>query len=295
MIKKSSNLAIVSNHSFEAAKAINLQHYDISSALQTTLELGELVTIFSNKIQDMIPHSGFVYINEEFDLEIKNGIATRNACSYAMKIEEQSLGELKLTRNQKFARDEIMLLETLLCCLIYPLRNAVHYRQALNMAYTDPLTQTKNRTAFNDSLKRESLLAHRNAKPLSLILLDIDHFKSVNDCFGHLHGDTALAAVASRIRETIRSCDMIFRYGGEEFVILLSDTGLEGAGLLAERIRQCIENHILSFDMETLKLTVSLGVSALHADDDIDALLARADHALYRAKKNGRNQVVTER
>lgn len=292
MTKKSANLAIVNNNTFEATKAVNLNHYDISSALQTTLEFDELILIFSNKIQSLLPHSGFIYVNEAFDLEIKNGIVTQNSCTYAMKVEDQQLGELKLMRRQKFNKDEIKLLETLLCCLIYPLRNATLFQQALNMAHTDPLTQARNRTAFNDTVKREIRLAHRNNKPLGLIFLDIDHFKSINDQYGHKCGDLALASVAKWIKENIRSSDIIFRYGGEEFVILLSETDLDGAQLLAERIRQSIDNHTLAFDMQTIKVTASLGVSSLLGDDSVADFLQRADNAMYQAKKSGRNRVV---
>lgn len=293
MATEPANLAIVTNNTFEASKAVNLHHYDISSALQTTLEFGELITIFSNKIQSILPHSGFIYLNKAFDLEIKNGIITRNTCTYAMQIENQQLGELRLMRRQKFNDAEIKLLETLLCCLIYPLRNATLFQQARNRAYTDPLTQTRNRTAFNDVAEREMRLAHRNNKNLALIFLDIDHFKMINDRYGHKCGDFALASVAKWIKEVIRSSDIVFRYGGEEFVILLSETDLNGAALLAERIRVYIENHTLSFDMEAFKITTSLGVSSLRGDDDIDGFIQRADNAMYRAKKSGRNRVVT--
>lgn len=293
MQKKAANLAVVSNNTFEAFKADNLTHYDISSALQTTLEFDELIHIFSNKIQNLIPHSGFVYNNEEFDLEIKNGIVTRSSCSYAMKVEEQQLGELKLMRRQKFSEQELTMIETLLCCLIYPLRNATLFQQAMNLAFTDVLTQTRNRSAFNDTVRREMRLAHRNGKHLSVVFIDIDHFKSINDNYGHQCGDLALTSVAKWINESIRSSDIVFRYGGEEFVVLLSDTDLHGAELLAERIRQNIENHIFAYGLETIRMTASLGTSSLRGDDTLDNFIDRADQAMYRAKQAGRNRVVT--
>ncbi len=293
MQKKAANLAVVSNNTFEAFKADNLTHYDISSALQTTLEFDELIHIFSNKIQNLIPHSGFVYNNEEFGLEIKNGIVTRSSCSYAMKVEEQQLGELKLMRRQKFSEQELKMIETLLCCLIYPLRNATLFQQAMNLAFTDVLTQTRNRSAFNDTVRREIRLAHRNGNHLSVIFIDIDHFKTINDNYGHQCGDLALTSIAKWINESIRSSDIVFRYGGEEFVVLLSETDLEGAELLAERIRQNIENHIFAYGLETIRLTASLGASSLRGDDSLDAFITRADQAMYRAKQTGRNRVVT--
>jgi diguanylate cyclase (GGDEF)-like protein len=292
MVNKSANLAIISNNTLEATKAVNLHHYDISSALQTTLEFNELISIFSSKIANTIPHSAYVYINSEFDLEVKSGVFTRHSCNYALKVEQQQLGELKLMRNHRFSDADLQLLETLLCCLIYPLKNATLFHQALKMAYTDPLTQTHNRASFNGSISREISLATRGAKKLSLIFFDIDHFKAINDTYGHNCGDITLASSAKWIKESLRDSDIIFRYGGEEFVILLSDTDTHGAELLAERIRTSIESHTIAYGMETIKITASLGVSTLRNDDTIESFLKRADEAMYAAKNSGRNQVV---
>lgn len=294
MKKKSANIAIVSNNSFEASKAVNLHHYDISSALQTSLEFNELINIFSSKIKTLIPHTGFVYENDEFDLNINQGIVTKHSCTYALKVEDVQLGSLKIMRRQQFNDTEIKLLESLLCSLIYPLRNATLFNQALKMAYTDPLTKTNNRTAFNDSLQREIQLAHRNARHLSIIFFDIDHFKDINDHHGHECGDIALASAASCIKDVVRGSDMVFRFGGEEFVILLSDTNLEGAGIMAERIRSKIESHSIAYGMELIKLTASLGVSSLKGTDTVDSLIKRADSAMYSAKEHGRNRIQFE-
>ena len=294
MKKKSANLAVVSNNTFEASKAVNLHHYDISSALQTTLEFNELIDIFSNQIKILIPHNGFVYENDAFDLNISRGIVTKNSCSYALKVENMQLGSLKIMRRQRFADEEIKLLETLLCSLIYPLKNATLYNQALKMAFTDPLTKTNNRTAFSDSLQREINLSLRSSRDLSLVFFDIDHFKQVNDTYGHECGDMVLASAANCIKESLRGSDIVFRYGGEEFVILLSDTDLAGAKTISERIRLKIENHTIAYGMNTLKLTASLGISTLRKNDTPESLTKRADKAMYLAKENGRNQIQTE-
>lgn len=291
MKKKIANLAVVSNKTYEATRATNLQHYDISSALQTTLDFHEMITIFCEKIQLMIPHDGMVYCNPQFNLEFKKGMNTRHSCSYKLTIEDLSLGELRLMRHQRFSNEELKLLEALLCCLIYPLRNATMYQQALQMAQTDPLTKTKNRTAFNEAIVREFKLANRNCKHLSLIFADIDHFKAINDKHGHECGDIALASVANLIKDSIRGSDMVFRYGGEEFVVLLSETSLDDAEDIAERIRLVIDNHTLAYGMQTLNMSVSLGVSSLRGNDSIESFIKRADHAMYLAKANGRNLV----
>ena len=293
MVNKSANLAIISNNTFEATRAINLDNYNISSALQTTLEFNELIAIFSSKIAHRIPHSAFVYTNAEFGLEVKSGVFTRHYCNYALKVEQQQLGELKLMRNHRFSDADLQLLEALLCCLIYPLKNATLFHQALKMAHTDPLTQTHNRASFSDSIKREMSLAARNNSSLSLIFFDIDHFKAINDTYGHDCGDTTLAFSAKWIKESLRDSDIIFRYGGEEFVILLSDTDANGAALLAERIRSSIEHHTIAYGMETIKITASLGISTLRKDDSLESFIKRADEAMYKAKDSGRNRVIS--
>jgi len=291
MKDKSAELAVVSNKSFESSTAVNLHHYDISSALQTTLEFDELINIFCNKIQSTIPHNSVEYVNPEFDMHYQRGIVARHSCNYALKVEEQKLGELRLTRSQRFNRDELRMLESLLCCLIYPLRNASLYQRALKMAFTDPLTKANNRAAFNDSLKREIKRSIRASQPLSLIFIDIDHFKSLNDNYGHDCGDLVLASAASWLMDAVRGGDVVFRYGGEEFVVLLSDTDINCAAVIAERIRAEIESHALAYGMEVLNITASLGVSALEPEETSEMLIKRADTAMYQAKQAGRNRV----
>lgn len=294
MKDKSVELAVVSNKSFEASTAVNLHHYDISSALQTTLEFNELIAIFANKIQATIPHTSVEYINDEFELEFKRGAVSRHSCSYALKVEEQQLGELKLTRSQRFGKTELKMLESMLCCLIYPLRNATLFHQALKMAYTDPLTRTNNRAAFNDMVLREIKRASRNQQQLSLIFVDIDHFKMINDQHGHACGDMALSSVAAWIKDSVRGTDVVFRFGGEEFVILLAETNLSDAAIIAERIRADIESHTLAYGMEVLNITASLGVSSLREGDGMDNFIKRADTAMYQAKRTGRNRVCQD-
>ncbi len=293
MKKKIANLAVVNNKTYEASRATNLHRYDIGSALQTTLDFHELIAIFCDKIRSTIPHDGMLYRNQRFNLEFKRGVNTRHSCSYTLTIEDLPLGELRLMRRRRFSTEELKLLETLLCCLIYPLKNATLYQQALQAAQTDPLTGTKNRTAFNESVEREYKLANRNDKHLSLIFVDLDFFKSINDSYGHECGDIALASAAGLIKDSLRSSDMVFRYGGEEFVILLSETGLDDARDVAERIRRAIENHTLAYGMQTLHMTASFGVSSLRGNDNIETFMKRADNAMYQAKADGRNRVVT--
>ncbi len=160
---------------------------------------------------------------------------------------------------------------------------------------TDSLTQIKNRRYFDYKLSNEFRRAHRDKTPLSLMLIDIDFFKKFNDQYGHQAGDDVLKKVATRIQEiTHRPGDTVARYGGEEFTVLLSDTSLEGALLVAECIRNSIEKMKLEWEGNQLSLTISIGLAttiptAVNAEQ---GLLKEADTYLYMAKANGRNQVI---
>jgi diguanylate cyclase (GGDEF)-like protein len=181
----------------------------------------------------------------------------------------------------------------MLAGLLYPLRNTLLYQQALQSATTDPLTGVKNRVAMESAMKRELGLANRHGHNLSLILLDLDHFKAVNDQYGHLIGDQVLRAVATVAEDTIRDSDMIFRFGGEEFLVLLHGTQLSGAALLAERMRRRIEGLEIFPDLD-MRITASLGVVTMHEDESAETMFMRVDNAMYRAKNNGRNRVVID-
>jgi diguanylate cyclase (GGDEF)-like protein/PAS domain S-box-containing protein len=156
-------------------------------------------------------------------------------------------------------------------------------------ATTDVLTGICNRMKFNKSLTHEIQRAERYNTPLSLIIFDIDHFKLVNDTYGHLAGDNVLKNLARLVVSNLREIDIFARWGGEEFVIQTPETVLDGAIKLAEKLRSKIENHDFS---EPEKITTSFGVTTLKKGDNTISLINRADEALYRAKEGGRNKVV---
>ncbi|MEM7020846.1 MAG: diguanylate cyclase, partial [Pseudomonadota bacterium] len=164
--------------------------------------------------------------------------------------------------------------------------------EAEYLASTDPLTQLNNRRAFFAQADPVFKLAKRHNQPLSVVFLDIDHFKRINDSFGHATGDEALKAVANTLRATIRETDIAGRMGGEEFALLLPNTPATDAFQLAERLRQAIEALRLTYAARQLSLTASFGIAAQHDADTLEGLLSCADTALYQAKSSGRNQVV---
>ncbi|HJV85960.1 MAG TPA: diguanylate cyclase [Noviherbaspirillum sp.] len=166
--------------------------------------------------------------------------------------------------------------------------------QLKGLSYTDGLTGVKNRICFDKTIASEWQRSIRAKAPLALLLLDIDHFKKVNDNYGHLAGDACLKQVAAAMRQAVqRATDEVFRYGGEEFVILLPQTGMDGAVHIAEKIRRRIEHLPVEFEGQRIAITVSIGVSSLVPTNEAssDILIANADEAMYVAKNSGRNRV----
>lgn len=263
----------------------------LTRALQTTLDVERVIEVFSTQIRPQVAHDGVVYRNASQALLFKVGAEARQTCTFRLMIGNQALGELAFLRRTRFSGRDVAQLEELLPLLLQPLRNALLYRYALWSASKDPLTGVDNRGALDTALRREVELAHRHGNPLSLLVMDIDHFKSVNDRYGHTMGDCALRHVADCAASCIRASDMLFRYGGEEFVVLASNTEWFGGLMLAERLRNAIAAMRCTCNEVELQMTVSVGVSTLEAEDDPAALFVRADEALYQAKVEGRNRV----
>lgn len=161
------------------------------------------------------------------------------------------------------------------------------------LAMTDELTDLYNRRAFLSYFDKELSRAKRNNEDVSILMIDIDFFKKINDKYGHHVGDIILQHFSNVAKNTIRNEDIIGRFGGEEFSVLLPNTAINTAGILAERLRKAIENTFVEHDDQKINFTVSIGI-ATFVDKDInsDALMKNADSALYNAKENGRNRVM---
>src|SRR5690606_22958937 len=154
----------------------------------------------------------------------------------------------------------------------------------------DTFTGLPNRDAYQKKLEEELARRHRYGSPLALVVCDVDHFKSINDTYGHLAGDKVLQLIARSLRKNLRDVDFIARYGGEEFVILMPETNAEGALLAAEKLRQTVENSPFNFRKERVPITLSFGISEFHSLESPDTVFERADKALYKAKHEGRNR-----
>ncbi|MEP0755871.1 diguanylate cyclase [Coleofasciculus sp. FACHB-129] len=208
-------------------------------------------------------------------------------------------------RSAALAQEEIGLQDRLLAAQIQMgLRKVQNYRQLMRtndllstMALSDPLTELNNRRALEWELPRQIQNARSRSIPLSLVMLDVDFFKSINDTYGHLIGDRVLQLLSARLQHNLRFQDTLFRYGGEEFVVILSHTDVQEAPVVAHRLCRLIcEQPFRINPTLSLTITISLGTGTLNATDDIKGvnLLQRADQNLLQAKSDGRNRVVSE-
>ncbi|WP_305763980.1 GGDEF domain-containing protein [Cellvibrio sp. PSBB023] len=266
----------------------------LTQALQMSLDPSEIISLFFHQIQPLVQMSGVLFKSATTKDDARVGRESLHHCDYRLTTDEGYLGEVIFSRSKRFSEDELARIEQLLSLLVYPLRNAVRYQTAMRLALLDPLTLVGNRAALNNSLKRELQLANRQHQQLSLLMIDVDYFKKINDDYGHHRGDLILCDIAKNIQSVCRSTDSIFRYGGEEFVVILSNTNSLGAEIIAERIRQQIANTQIFHNGTGINTTVSIGISTHNGEhnEEMESLFERADRALYRAKQSGRNRTI---
>jgi diguanylate cyclase (GGDEF)-like protein len=184
----------------------------------------------------------------------------------------------------------IVILGTALC-----LNKLSEYeRRLLVQSMTDSLTGLLNRRSFMDLSSKEETRARRHGDPFSVLMLDIDHFKKINDTYGHPVGDLAIKALAAVCSNALRPHDILARYGGEEFVLTLPHTPADGAATVAERIREQVQKLEVPSEQGMVRFTVSIGVSTYASGEAFDQIVERADKALYVSKQSGRNRVTVD-
>ena len=263
---------------------------ELSNKLHSTLDIKKMMILFDLEITPILNLDNVIYHAPDSNEETNP--KGRHLISYQLVLHEKKLGEIVLIRRTRFNKKEQEFVETTLVALLSPLSNALDYQTAMRAAEHDPLTGVYNRFAMESSLKREIEPASRYQTPLSMIVLDVDFFKKINDTYGHATGDCVLIHLTECIKDSARDSDMLFRYGGEEFMLLLNNTSREGTMQLADRIRQAIEDTPCICQAKSISITVSMGISGFTDNDDRDSFFERADNALYQAKEAGRNRVI---
>ncbi len=269
-----------------------LRVLQLSDLLSRNLIVSQIIETFMLEIANDIEHCGFRFICSDTDISIEKGQCEGTSVNYRLTIQNRLLGELTVVKQRSFKEQELSDLENLLCALIYPLKNSLMYRIALKSAYRDPLTGLNNRTSMEKYLPREIDLAKRHKQSMALMVMDLDGFKQINDQHGHDIGDQVLRKVGQVISQVIRNTDLVYRYGGDEFVGGLAQTDIHGAIDVCERIRTSIDDLKLdNYDISG-HVQVSIGITLVRESDNFISAFKRADKALYRAKVNGKNQII---
>ena len=262
--------------------------------LQASLDPAEIVSGFANAMLALVPWQGFSWLPPVGAAVEPLFLGRERACQcrYTLSAAGQPLGELEISRTSVFDAPTVTRIEELLCALVFPLRNALLYQSARRSAATDPLTGLANRGALEHHLDRELARARRLKLPLSVLLVDVDRFKGLNDRYGHALGDRVLITVARALRHGLRGADLACRYGGDEFVVLLPDTSALRAAEVANRIRTLAADELRQA-FGRRRVSLSMGLAQAQDTDTPADLLARADVALYAAKQGGRDQLVS--
>ena len=263
----------------------------LTTQLQTSLDITTILGLFFKSSQRLVKYSSLSFQHAAHAIKVELGSAEEHSVNYNLNYYGDFLGNIVFTRANRFSEQELGDFESIISSLIFPLRNGLLYAAALQNALKDPLTGIGNRISMQQTLQRDIDTAQRHEQALSVLMIDIDYFKRINDTYGHSVGDAVLVEVAQHIQKQLRTTDALFRYGGEEFLAVLPNTCSQHASLVAERLRESLEALEISIEGHTIKVTSSTGCATLRADDSQHSLLQRSDVALYAAKHNGRNQV----
>jgi len=222
--------------------------------------------------------------------------AIQSAIVAPLILNDRVLGALSLESSvpAAFSQRDLHLLESIAATATNAILNAELHAEVQKLALTDALTGLYNRRGFYELGEREIERSFRFNHPLTVIMMDVDHLKEINDVHGHFTGDHVLRNIATRCVKQLRRIDILGRYGGDEFVILLPETPMRMGSLVAERLRRCVADAVIPKENELIQTSISLGVSGLTTDvTNLDALIKRADTAMYAAKQSGRNQVMS--
>lgn len=265
-----------------------LHHQSLLAQLQTTLDLREQLQLFSMAAGNILPLTG---------LELQTAIGAYGAAGSAsaeyhhrslLMLKEQCLAKLHYCSEYPFTPLICSKLQALEVEWLYSLRNALVVTRLQQMALKDTLTGLGNRRFFDDSLEKTIQLAMRSKSYCAVLLLDLDNFKQVNDIYGHSAGDDILIAVAKAMYSTLRATDSLFRFGGDEFAVLLSDDDVASSELIARRLVKAIARQ---HDCQHHQVTASIGIAHWQPGQTAAELFSAADKALYLAKEAGKNRV----
>lgn len=262
------------------------------------IDVETLIARFHRWAHDLQLADGTSFRFPTTERELVLGEKPHHSAQYDLNLDGRPLGTITLRRRQRFSENELLALEQALGPLSRCLDTALENEALKLLVSRDTLTGIGNRRSLHESIEREVSLAQRHGSPLSVMMIDVDHFKQINDKHGHLGGDHVLKTIARVLSRSTRKSDLLFRFGGDEFTIILPQTDLDGAISAAEQIRANLErlkpdDFGLGEETDTLLPGLSIGIARFHLGDDDESLLQRADTHLYHAKAQGRGRVCS--
>jgi len=268
--------------------------YDGGCKTCRTHDFYQLINVFISDVRRVLPCDGIKYREDRLGLNFIDGVISRYQCNYEIKFGEQSLGEICFSRDRQFMESELTNIEKLVAGLVQPLRSALKYQQAVRFALRDDLTGLRNGSSYYDSITQEIDRAHRYKVSFSLLLINLDNFREINEQYGRAAGNTLLVEVARRLEHEARSSDIIFRKGGDEFLVFLPNTASTAAVKVAERIKKSVLSGSCILESDEVRFTMSIGVVTVLPDDSAFKLIGRADNALFHAKILGKDRIQAE-
>jgi diguanylate cyclase (GGDEF)-like protein len=258
--------------------------YDITKEICKSLDELKVFELFKARINSYVKVKDCKFLDKDADLS-----AYSDCIIVPLEIDRANAGYLIADGVEEGQRDKFNILAQQ---FVLGIKRAILYHRVQELAITDSLTGVLSRRHWMERFDQELERSKKFKYPFSFLMVDIDHFKKFNDRYGHLVGDAILRGVSERIKENIRQVDLIGRYGGEEFSVILTETDKDGAFLAAERIRRAVEEEYINIYDESLNVSVSIGIAVFpeHASRT-ESLIEKADQALYQAKQTGRNKV----
>jgi diguanylate cyclase (GGDEF)-like protein len=262
------------------------EYQKLVETLQTSLDLNALVSIYAEFAARVFSFTGLQFHCSMGVFPMPGSDLSNSPAKFDLHLSGEHLGQLVYFSQYPINDSIADKLSKLHQCLLYPLRNAIMYTRVLKLATKDSLTGLNNRSQFNEMLAQKLEITKRQHRPFGLMLLDLDNFKQVNDEFGHKAGDDVLTEFSKILEASIRATDSVFRFGGDEFAILIDDPAIMTNKVVAERIMASVQASPM---LARYKVTTSIGYTLAISKDCDDELFARADKGLYQAKAAGRN------
>ncbi|MEZ5529412.1 MAG: GGDEF domain-containing protein [Porticoccaceae bacterium] len=255
--------------------------------MASTLDPSEIIHLFMQWLKEIQWIDSVGYLHPTEQLSLTYGSTKPHNVHYTLQLEDQPLGELIISRKRRFLETELQFHEIALAAAAPYLRNALDHQTVKHKAFHDSLTGIMNRSAMEELLAKEVTRAQRHGHELSIIVVDIDNFKKINDEKGHIVGDLVLKQVSQHIKNQLRNSDLLFRYGGDEFIAILPNTGYTGALHVSNQISDTPQAVATRPNPATPTPKLSIGFSCYQYGEEANDLIHRADQAMYEAKRGG--------